>query len=74
MLAKSVRSAGRAFTLSARKLLTVVNDEGSIQEVAGRIASLSKTAVRFGAMLDSIDAHNFVRVINPIENAPIASS
>ena len=29
-----------------------------------RTEILSETAVRFGAVLDSIDAHNFVRVIN----------
>jgi hypothetical protein len=46
-----------------------------LQPIHARMARLaSETAIRFGAVLDSIDAHRFVRVINPVKNAPIARS
>ncbi len=56
--------------LDVHRIVVDVNDEESIQ----RAAAPSKTAVRFGTVLDSIDADNLLRVINPVENAPIASS
>jgi len=36
------------------------------------VSNTLKTTINFGSVLDSVDTHNFLRVINPIKNAPVA--
>ena len=45
-----------------------------LDHVINRFRNLLEVAIHFGSMLNSIDTHNFLPVIDPINDAPVTYS